>query len=205
MGEGFEMGKTSSRHIQDKAMRLSDFLDRLVSAIESAPFSEEITNEKEFEKLFLIPVIREVSTQHPGVRTYTHPWGSKTRCTPDCDTAPNRGRIVPGCPRCWATSKKWASVLAFGTRHTFDAVAKDTFGKTLAVEAKFIDSRGHSTPSGEIQRLLGQCALAKTKHDFVLGVCGYTGDLEQEGKADTEWVRDWFQRAGIQLVFRSFA
>jgi hypothetical protein len=43
-------------------------------------------------------------------------------------------------------------------------VAKDALGKTLAVEMKFVAAKGGRMPNGEIQRLMGQCTLAKTKH-----------------------------------------
>lgn len=33
--------------------------------------------------------------------------------------------VEPGCPVCWAKMKEWGSVDVFGTRHTFDMVAKN--------------------------------------------------------------------------------
>ena len=108
-----------------------------------------------------------------------------------------------GCPRCWAESKKWGSVLAFGTHHTFDLVAKDASEKTLAVEIKFVAAKGGRMPNGEIQRLMGQCSLAKTKHDYVVGICGYRGNLDPRWDTDTQAVRTWYERAGICLVFRA--
>ena len=133
-------------------------------------------------KGFSFHVFGKCQTRYTDLNTYIHPWNNKTCCEPDCETATNSGRIVAGCPKCWAASKKWASVLAFGTNHTFDAVIKDKIsGKTLVVEAKFITARGGRMPNGEIQRLLGQCLLAKTKHDFVIGLCGRKGVLTQDG------------------------
>ena len=108
-----------------------------------------------------------------------------------------------GDPRCWAESKKWASVLAFGTHHPFDLVAKDVSGKTLAVEMKFVAAKGGRMPNGEIQWLMGQCALAKTKHRFVIGVCGCRGNLDSRWDNDTQAVRSWSEQAGISLIFRT--
>jgi hypothetical protein len=183
-------------------MATLDFHDTLISEIVCAPLPEDIRNEADFEKRFLIPVVLQVSARYPDVFIYTHPWNNKTHCESACDTTFNRAHVVAGCPRCWAASKKWASVLAFGTRHTFDVVAKDICGKTLAVEAKLITAKGGRMPNGEIQRLLGQCLLAKTKHNFVIGLCGLKGGLDPRWNNDTETVKDWFKRAGIDLVFR---
>lgn len=184
-------------------MTVCDFRDSLLSAIATASMPVDISNESAFEKQFLTPLVLQVSDQYPGVHAYTHPWNNKTHCEPDCETAPNSGRVVTGCPRCWAASKKWASVLAFGTHHTFDVVAKDMSGRSLAVEAKLIGPKGGHMPNGEIQRFLGQCSLAKTKHDFVIGVCGLKGNLNPKWKDDTEVVKDWFTRVGVEIVFRS--
>jgi hypothetical protein len=184
-------------------MSILGFRDRLVSVMATALVPADITNETTFEKRFLIPVVLQVSAECPGVRTYTHPWNNKTRCEPDCEKAPDLDRVVAGCPRCWAASKAWASVSAFGTHHAFDIVARDMSGKTLVVEAKLIVAKGGRMPNSEIQRLVGQCFLAKTKHDFVIGVCGLRGSLDPRWTNDTEVVRLWFERAGVDLVFRS--
>ena len=88
-------------------------------------------------------------------------------------------------------------------RHTFDLVAKDASGKTLAVEMKFVAAKGGRMPNGEIQRLMGQCTLAKTKHQFVIGVCGYRGTLDHRWDNDTQAVRSWSEQAGISLIFRA--
>ena len=183
-------------------MAILNFHHALISEIVSVQSPEDIRNEADFEKRFLIPVVLQVAAKHPDVCIYTHPWNNKTRCEPDCETAHNSDHVVAGCPRCWAMSKKWASVLAFGTHHTFDVAAKDISGKTLAVEAKLIAAKGGRMPNGEIQRLLGQCLLAKTKHDFVIGVCGFKGSLDSRWNNDTKMVMDWFERTGIDIVFR---
>lgn len=184
-------------------MLIHEFRDKLMLALVSTPIPQNIRIEKDFERRFVIPIILRVSNHEMDVRTYTHPWNNKARCQPDCETAPNHGRVVVGCPRCWASSKKWASVLAFGTNHTFDAVAKDTRGNRLVVEAKLIAVKGGRMPNGEIQRLMGQCTLAKTKHQFVIGICGYRGTLDPRWDNDTQAVTRWFEQAGISLIFRA--
>jgi hypothetical protein len=150
-------------------MFIHEFRDKLVSTLSSTPIPEEITTEKHFETRFVIPVVLQVSAHQMDVHVYSHPWNNRTRCQPDCKTAREHRQTVVGCPRCWAESKEWASVLAYGTHHTFDLVAKDTSEKTLAIEIKFVAAKGGRMPNGEIQRLMGQCTLAKTKHHLLLG------------------------------------
>jgi hypothetical protein len=58
-------------------------------------------------------------------------------------------------------------------------------------------------PNGEIQRFIGQCFLAGTKHDAVIGLCGYRGNLNPKYEHDTPAVNDWLERSGISLVFRA--
>jgi hypothetical protein len=184
-------------------MTIIEFRDKLASALSSTPIPEEIRTEKDFEKRFVIPVVLQFSAYQTDIGVYCHPWNNKIRCKPDCQTAPNYGQMVAGCPRCWAESKKWASVLAFGTHNTFDLVAKDASGKTLAVEIKLVAAKGGRMPNGEIQRLMGQGSLAKTKHDSVVGVCGYRGNLDTRWDKDTESVKSWSAGAGIRLIFRA--
>jgi hypothetical protein len=75
--------------------------------------------------------------------------------------------------------------------------------KILALEIKFVAAKGGRMPNGEIQRLMGQCTLAKTKHQFVIGVCGYRGTLDPRWENDTQGVRSWSDQAGISLIFRA--
>jgi hypothetical protein len=93
-------------------------------------------------------------------------------------------------------------VEAFGTRNTFDLVAKDRRSKKLAVEIKLVSARVGRMPNGEIQRFLGQVALAATKHDVVIGICGYLGGLSAKGRRDSHKVSRWFKARDISLVFR---
>jgi hypothetical protein len=71
------------------------------------------------------------------------------------------------------------------------------------VEAKLIAVKGGRMPNGEIQRLMGQCTLAKTKHQFVIGICGYRGTLDPRWDNDTQTVRSWLEQAGISFIFRA--
>ena len=182
-------------------MSIHEFRDKLISTMRSTPIPDKIRTEKDFETQFVIPVVLQASAYEADIRVYSHPWNDRTHCQPNCHT--DNGQIVTGCPRCWAESKKWGSVLAFGTHHTFDLVARDDSGKTLAVELKFLSAKGGRMPNGEIQRLMGQCSIAKTKHDCVVGVCGCQGSFDPRWNRDTDAVRNWFEGAGVHLVFRT--
>jgi hypothetical protein len=108
---------------------------------------------------------------------------------------------VVGCPRCWLASTEWATVAAFGTKHTFDMVARDK-SQTLAVEIKLVDARWSKMPNVDIQRFLGQCALAASKHDFVIGLCGHRGSLDEELQDDDTPVQNFYRRHNVRLIFR---
>ena len=59
-----------------------------------------------------------------------------------------------------------------------------------------------ATLNGEVQRFMGQCSLAATKHDFVIGFCAYRGRLDGRWHEDTERVTNWFAGRNMQLVVR---
>jgi hypothetical protein len=185
-------------------MSIPQFRDCLITAITHVPIQHEIRNETEFEKLILIPILCQESLKFKNIHTYIHPWNNRVCCQPSCTIAPINGQVQVGCPRCWAESKKWSSVTAFGTHNTFDAVARDDAGKTLAIEAKLVATKNGKRPSSEIQRMLGQCCLAKSKHDFVLGVCGVVGGIDVKWDSDTDSVLKWFDQSGIKLIFKNF-
>jgi len=170
-------------------MTLSEFGAQFVKALAKQPYSSGIKEERELERKFVIPLARRLAAKQPGILLYCHPWNEKHRCTPDCATEPpaGAGRVI-GCPTCWAASKKCARVEAYGTQHNYDLVAKDR-SRTLAVEAKLISVRGGRMPNGEVQRFFGQCALLATKHDMVIGLCGYRGELNKNYLRDTENVK----------------
>ena len=48
---------------------------------------------------------------------------------------------------------------------------------------------------------MGQCTLARTKHQFVIGVCGYRGSLDPSWDNDTKAVINWPEQAGISQYF----
>jgi len=183
-------------------MSIVQFRDQITDKLQIDSCPSGIGDEADFEKIFLTPLLLSAAAQYSDVRVYTHPWNNKIRCKPDCETA-DKGQIVVGCPKCWAASKKWASVFAFGTNNTFDIVAKDASGKTLVVEAKLVHNKNGRLPSGDIQRMFGQCLLAKAKHNFVIGVCGVTGGLDFMWDSDTQQVRNLFEKSGIDLIFRT--
>jgi hypothetical protein len=184
-------------------MNILDFCRSLISSLTRNPIPQGIRNEVDLERKFVIPAAWNIVRPNCGIRISSHPWNNKRQCAPDCQSAPISGKVEKGCPRCWAESKKWASVATFGTHHDFDLVARDSKGKTLAVEVKFVGAKGGRKPNSEIQRLLGQCSLAKTKHDAVIGLCGYRGSPDPRWERDTQTVRGWFKRRDIFLIFRA--
>jgi hypothetical protein len=184
-------------------MTITEFRDKLVTELSNVSMPKRVRNEKDFEKHFVVPVVQGISSQSKEIRIFTHPWGRKIRCMPDCETAPTDGQVVVGCWRCWKESKNWASVATFGTHHDFDLMARDASGRVLAIEVKLVDVKGRRMPNGEIQRFIGQCFLASTKHDAVIGLCGYRGSLNPKYEHDTSTVKGWLERSRISLIFRS--
>jgi hypothetical protein len=183
-------------------MTILNFQDKFVSALSGTSLPGKIRTEKDLETRFVIPLVVQISAQETDVRVYIHPWNNRIRCQPDCQSASASRKVKMGCPRCWHESKKWGSVAAFGTHHDFDVVARDSRGKTVAFEVKFVGAKGGRKPNSEIQRFLGQCSLAKTKHGSVIGLCVYRGSPDSRWERDTQAVRGWFKRAGIFLIFR---
>jgi len=167
------------------------------------PEKHLILDENEFEQKFVVPIASDITNNETDVFLYSHPWGNRVRCTPDCNSArEGKGHIQIGCPKCWNESKHWGTVDAFGTQNNFDLVAEDTENGRVAVEIKFISFTKGRRPSGEIQRFLGQCALAASKFDFVIGVCGYSGMLNPKYDWDTEKFERWAEEHNIDIVFR---
>lgn len=123
-----------------------------------------LRDEKGFEQQFVEPVCTDIL--RPQLCVATHPWGDPTKA------------------ECWRRSKSWGAVEAWGLKHTFDLVARSREGADsepswrLAVEVKLSKMRGGTKPTGEFQRMMGQCILARLRHDAVVGVFGYAGDLE---------------------------
>jgi hypothetical protein len=123
----------------------------LVSARAEGNIPEGIRNEADLERNFVVPAATRLVKRHAGVRVF-NPWANLLRCTPDCkDPSAGQGRVEPGCAKCWARSKGWSAVAAFGTRHNFDLAVSDRAGGKLGVEVKFVTVKGGRMPSGEIQ------------------------------------------------------
>lgn len=59
-------------------------------------------------------------------------------------------------------------------------------------------------PNGEVQRFFGQCALLATKHDMVIGLCGYRGSFNKNYFRDTDTVKQWFAKQNVQIAFHAF-
>lgn len=178
------------------------FTDDLAQALARGPIPAGLLTEQDFERKFVIPVASRVASKHPDILLYAHPFGAKNSCLPECAKFPpgGAGRVL-GCPKCWAASKDWATVAAFGTRHTFDLVARD-HDNTLAVELKLVTINGGRMPNGEIQRFLGQCSLAGSKHSFVIGIFGHRGKFKDRWQADTEAVAKSLGMKNVRIFFR---
>ena len=184
-------------------MAIYAFTRDLVQALTNRTVPGGIRSERHLEEKFVVPAAVRVAASYPSVLLYTHPWGKKDHCRPACAMIPPRqeGWIV-GCRKCWADSKVWASVAAFGTHHTFDLAARD-HSRTLAVEVKLLRERNGRMPNGELQRFLGQCSLAATRHHVVVGMCGYRGVVNAEWQREPRRVATWFRSRRVHLLFRS--
>jgi hypothetical protein len=182
---------------------LKTFADRLLAALPKYPVPPRVTNETEFKQQFLEPLVWKLAEDITGVRVLTAPWRNERYCTPDCDSARSgKGKVQKGCPKCWHASKALWSVGTYGTQNTFDVVAADATAR-LVVEAKFVKVSGGRMPNDGMQRFFGQCALAASKHPFVIGIVGYRGTLSPKAthNTDTEKVEHWFRKAGVELSF----
>jgi hypothetical protein len=185
-------------------MPILQFKEKFVAKLKIDPIPENIFNEKDFEQNFVAPIAFDINETETDVFLFSHPWGKKVRCTPDCKSAREvKGNPQAGCDRCWKKSKDWGTVDAFGTQNNFDLVAEDSKNSNLAIEIKFISFTKGRRPNGDLQRFLGQCALAISKFDFVIGVCGYRGMLNPEYDRDTEKFERWAEEHNIDIVFRS--
>jgi hypothetical protein len=185
-------------------MPISQFKNSFVNRLKSDPIPEDISDESSFEREFVVPLAFKINRTETDVFLCSHPWGRKVLCTPDCKSArEGKGHMQEGCKKCWNESKGWGTANAFGTKNNFDLAAQDTKNGSLAVEIKFVSFTKGRKPNGEIQRFLGQCVLAASKFDFVIGVCGYRGMLNPEYDRDTENFKSWAKGNNIDIVFRS--
>jgi hypothetical protein len=187
-------------------MPIEKFATELAEVLRRGSIDPSVRTEQALERRFVIPVATRIAARHPDTMVFTHPFRSTRRCSRTrarVSPPPAPGRVF-GCPRCWPLSKPWASVAAFGTHHTFDLVAKDR-SHTLAIELKLVVARGDRMPNGEVQRFLGQCSLAATKHRAVIGLCVHRGAMRAKWREDTAVATKWFAGRNIQLVFRPLA
>ena len=159
----------------------------LAKALREEPLRDSFADEEDFERRFVEPLCREVLTRlAPTVHLAVHPWGDQTK-------AP-----------AWRESKRWGAVRVWGMAHSFDLVAIDPASrKSLAVEVKLARISGGRLPTGEFQRMAGQCLLARLKHEAVIGVFGYHGQLPERWPEETKAAeRVLADRYGIWLIIR---
>jgi hypothetical protein len=196
-------GVSSNARTQAGAGGIREYATALRAALEEAPVPAGLTNEKQFEREFVMPLAVHLALSARPIKIYSHPWSSKVRCTDHGGASGAEAtRVDVGCPTCWSESKRWATVELFGTRHTFDLVARDqNSGETLAVEIKLVSARGGRMPNGDIQRLIGQCALAAGRHRMVIGVCGYRGSLRSTEHDDRAFLGG-LDESRVHVVFR---
>ena len=155
----------------------------LVRVLQERPIPGSIFDEKSFERRFVEPVCVDVLAV-ADLCVAVHPWGDKTKA------------------KCWAESKKWASVTTWGMKHTFDLVARSRDESwSLAVEVKLVKSKHGKGITGDFQRMMGQCHLARLRHDAVVGIFGYVGELKEAASVH-DFAQDLGERDGIWIVVR---
>jgi hypothetical protein len=181
-------------------MNIFEFAERLEEALLVCPVPGDLKNEAAFEQEVVLSTVGTLASDSPGVLIYTHRLPETKVCEPNCESAEQgNGVHVIGCHRCWTSSKSWGTVSAFGMRHTFDMVARDEAGNTLAVEVKWIGFREGRAPNSEFQRFLGQCALASARHEIVLGVCGLRGKLKSHFDGQRAQLLEKFRSLGVRI------
>ncbi len=189
-------------------MPIEQFKQTLIERLRQDIIPKSISNEKEFELSFVKKIAYAVCKTEKDIYLYSHPWAEKGKekahCVPDCESAhAGKGHIQEGCDKCWYQSKKWGTVNVFGTKNNFDLVAIDTCNRKLVVEIKYVSFKNNRKPNGEIQRFLGQCAMAASKFDFVVGMCGYNGVINPDYDLDTRQFMKWSENNNINIIFRS--
>ena len=182
-------------------MDIRGFAAGLAEQIEGAHPSGRLLNEGAFERQHIIVPAWELSRLHPEIRVFSHPGNRRARCTPTCDTGASKfTHRVEGCPRCWARSKARCVADVFGTRNNFDLVAVDRSDGSLAVEVKWLSLSDTKGPNAEFQRFVGQCALAATANDIVIGVCGLRGRRKRQLDAHEGELKAKLDKIGVRLI-----
>jgi len=185
----------------DRGMTINGFAAALRKRIEREVPRADVGKEADFERRHVIEPAWELAQLYPEIQVVVHPPAQKTRCKDRCDVVPVEfSRRVTGCSKCWSASKQWSVVEAFGTRHTFDLVARDREGGTLALEVKWLSLESGRGPNGEFQRFVGQCALATARHAVVIGVCGFRGRRTKAFDAHEGNLKKALERIGIVLI-----
>ena len=161
-----------------------DAVRALVKALEEKEIPGNIRDEKDFEQRFVEPIcVEHLERVQPKLEIAVHPWGDPKKA------------------KAWAESKIWAAVTAWGMKHTFDLHARvpdDTWH--MAVEVKLAKAKGGKSFTGDFQRMMGQCHLAKLRHDVVTGVFGYIGDLKETPTKVRDYEAELREREGIWVV-----
>jgi len=182
-------------------MDIHGFAAALVRRVKRQVPRAHLKNEGEFERKHVVEPAWELSEKHPEIRVFVHPEKRKKKCRDGCDAgAADPSRRVQGCPDCWAASKDWSVVDAFGTRNNFDLVAIDRSKKTLAVEVKWLSFSSGKGPNSEFQRFIGQCALATAVHHVVIGVCGFRGQRKKEFHKHEPNLQAALKKIGVLVI-----
>ena len=184
-------------------MSIASFAADLVRELERRALPKQLVQEQDLEQQFVLPIASRLAARHRGVLLFAHPWSNTRRCTPSCASAPpaGRGRVL-GCPACWRSSGAWGSLAAFGSQHVFDLLATD--GRTsMAVAIELSRARVGRLPGPDVQRFVGECAIAATRHAQVVGFFVYQGTLSPRWQRDTAIAAKSLKKQNIHLVFRS--
>ncbi len=155
-----------------------------------------IASETQFERRFVEPVIRDVIREYaPHLEVAVHGWKGRGVLLSAVDEE-TRMRFLG-----WKESKAWSVTYAWG-KHTPDMAIRDKdTGATMVIEVKFgTVTPGGGLSTGEVQRMIGQCVMAKVHHTQVIAVFGYKGDLTRQ---DEVKLADWLRPQGVHVVLRS--
>jgi hypothetical protein len=179
-----------------------EFEAKLIDRLRKATPPSDLANEGDLERRFMLPIVRDVLHESPGLRIHAHPWNRPEKCQPSCSEG--AGLVeqpeLHGCPDCWGRSKGWAAARLYGL-HCFDLVV-GTPGDSFALEAKLLrrSPRGNRRANDGFQRLIGQCTLARLVHPRVVGFCvAEEGALDLSAASHVEALRG----RGIALIVRT--
>ena len=185
---------------------MEQLVSLIVDALKANVIPQGISNETLFERDFVEPAVVEAVRRYerslePSGRLHASPrfevarHGRKPGGVRDADLDPETRERS----KAWTRSKDWSVTNAWG-RHTPDIAIRDTVTeKTLIIEVKFDDVSGGGLRTTGLQRMVGQCVIAKRRHHSVVAVFGYRGALT---RADEAGLGIWLQEHGIELVLR---